>query len=104
MLLGTAPLLMAALGVGFLLGAPVLRILLDRVQARHAMAASLAVTAAGYVGLLSSTTIAAALPAGVVIGMTGAVILSVPVATVQRVTGNEVLGRERRPARACGCS
>lgn len=104
MLLGTAPLLMAALGVGFLLGAPVLRILLDRVQARHAMAASLAVTAAGYVGLFSSTTIAAALPAGVVIGMTGAVILSVPVATVQRVTGNEVLGRERRPARACGCS
>ena len=67
--------------------------LLDRVQARHAMAASLAVTAAGYVGLFSSTTITAALPAGVVIGMTGAVILSVPVATVQRVTGNEVLGR-----------
>jgi MFS family permease len=86
-------LLMAALGAGFLLGAPVLRVVLDRVQARHAMAASLAVTAAAYVGLFSSTTIAAALPAGVVIGMTGAVILSVPVATVQRVTGNEVLGR-----------
>lgn len=86
-------LLMAALGAGFLLGAPVLRVVLDRVQARHAMAASLAVTAAGYVGLFRSTTIAAALPAGVVIGMTGAVILSVPVATVQRVTGNEVLGR-----------
>jgi MFS family permease len=86
-------LLMAALGAGFLLGAPVLRVVLDRVQARHAMAASLAVTATGYVALFSSTTIAAALPAGVVIGMTGAVILSVPVATVQRVTGNEVLGR-----------
>jgi predicted MFS family arabinose efflux permease len=86
-------LLMAALGAGFLLGAPVLRIVLDRVQARHAMAASLAVTAAAYVGLFSSTTIAAALPAGVVIGMTGAVILSVPVATVQRVTGSELLGR-----------
>jgi MFS family permease len=86
-------LLMAALGAGFLLGAPVLRILLDRVQARHTMAASLAITAAGYVGLFSSTTIAAALPAGVTIGMTGAVVLSVPVATVQRVTGNEVLGR-----------
>lgn len=86
-------LLMAALGAGFLLGAPVLRVLLDRVQARHAMAASLAVTAAAYVGLFSSTTIAAALPAGVVVGMTGAVTLSVPVATVQRVTGNEVLGR-----------
>jgi predicted MFS family arabinose efflux permease len=52
-----------------------------------------AVTAAGYVGLFSSTTIAAALPAGVAIGMTGAIVLSVPVATVQRVTGNEVLGR-----------
>lgn len=86
-------LLMAALGAGFLLGAPVLRVVLDRVQARHAMAASLAVTAAGYVALFNSTTIAAALAAGVVIGMTGAVILSVPVATVQRVTGNEVLGR-----------
>lgn len=86
-------LLMAALGAGFLLGAPVVRIVLDRVQARHAMATSLTVTAAGYVGLFSSTTIAAALPFGVVIGMTGAVILSVPVATVQRVTGNEVLGR-----------
>lgn len=86
-------LLMAALGAGFLLGAPVVRIVLDRVQARHAMAASLAVTAAAYVGLFSSTTIAAALPAGIVIGMTGAVILSVPVATVQRVTGSEVLGR-----------
>jgi transmembrane secretion effector len=86
-------LLMAALGAGFLLGAPLLRILLDRVQARHTMAASLAITAAGYVGLFSSTTIAAALPAAVAIGMTGAVVLSVPVATVQRVTGNEVLGR-----------
>jgi MFS family permease len=97
-------LLMAALGVGFLLGAPVLRIVLDRVQARHAMAAGLAAAAAGYVTLFNSTTIAAALPAGVVVGMTGAVILSVPVATVQRETSNEVLGRITAAFTAAGAA
>lgn len=86
-------LLMAALGAGFLLGAPAVRIVLDRVQARYAMAVSLAIAAVGYVGLFSSKTIAAAIPAALVMGMSGAVILSVPTATVQRVTGNEVLGR-----------
>ena len=55
--------LLAGLGVGFLAGAPVIRLLLDRVQPRTLLAATLTATAAAYVGLFTSSSLAAALTA-----------------------------------------
>lgn len=86
-------LLMAALGIGFLLGAPLLRIVLDRVQPRHALAVSLGVTAVGYPAMFTTTDLYVVLPAAVILGLAGVITLSVPTTTVQRVTENAVLGR-----------
>jgi len=85
--------LLSCLGVGFLLGAPVIRLLLDRVQPRRLLTASLAATAAGYFLLFTSSSLTAALPAAVAVGMFGSMSLVVPQTAVQRVIPNAVLGR-----------
>ena len=86
-------LLLACLGAGFLLGAPVIRVLLDRVQPRNLLAVTLAATACGYFLLFSSTSLATALPAAVVIGTFGSMSLVIPQTTVQRLIPGAVLGR-----------
>jgi predicted MFS family arabinose efflux permease len=86
-------LLFAALGFGFLVGAPVLRLTLDRFAARFLLFASLAATAAGYWLLFRSSSLIAALPAAVAVGLFGSMSLVVPETAVQRVVRNEVLGR-----------
>jgi MFS family permease len=83
----------AALGVGFLAGAPVLRITLDRIPARYLLAGSLVATAASYLVLFYSASESAALPAAVAVGMFGSMSLVVPQTTLQRVIPNEALGR-----------
>ena len=85
--------LLCGLGAGFLAGAPVIRLLLDRAQTRILLAASLAATAAAYAGLFSSTSLAMALPAAAAVGMFGSMSLVIPQTTVQRVIPNAVLGR-----------
>jgi MFS family permease len=85
--------LLAALGVGFLLGAPALRALLDRWPARTLLAAALSASAAGYWLLWHSGSLAAALPAAVAVGMSGSMALVIPQVTVQRVIPNAALGR-----------
>ena len=85
--------LLAALGVGFLLGAPALRALLDRCPARALLAATLAASAASYWLLWHSGSLAAALPAAVAVGMSGSMSLVIPQVTVQRVIPNAALGR-----------
>ncbi|MFD0206225.1 MULTISPECIES: MFS transporter [Saccharothrix] len=92
---GTAAvgLVMSGLGVGFLLGAPAARFLVDRLRAGPLLAAALAVTAVGFVLLFSSTTLTWALPAAVVIGAAGSAALVVTQTALQRVTPGEVLGR-----------
>ncbi len=85
--------LLSSLGVGFLLGAPVIRLLLDRVQPRHLLTASLTATAAGYFLLFTSSSLTAALPAAVAVGMFGSMSLVIPQTAVQRVIPNAVLGR-----------
>jgi predicted MFS family arabinose efflux permease len=85
--------LLSSLGVGFLLGAPVIRLLLDRVQPRHLLTASLTATAAGYFLLFTSSSLTAALPAAVAVGMFGSMSLVIPPTAVQRVNPNAVLGR-----------
>ena len=84
---------LSALGVGFLLGAPLLRVLLDRVQPRTLLTATLAATAAGQFSLFTSTSLATALPAAAAIGMFGSMSEVIPQTAMQRVIPNAVLGR-----------
>jgi MFS family permease len=85
--------LLSALGVGFLLAAPLLRALLDRVQPRTLLTACLIATAVGQFGLFTSTSLATALPAAIAIGTFGSMSEVIPQTALQRVIPNAVLGR-----------
>ena len=84
---------LSGLGVGFLLAAPLLRALLDRIPPRTLLTATLAATAAGQFGLFTSTSLATALPAAVAIGAFGSMSEVIPQTAMQRVIPNAVLGR-----------
>jgi MFS family permease len=84
---------LSALGVGFLLAAPLLRALLDRVQPRTLLAATLTATAVGQFGLFTSTSIITAIPAAVAIGLFGSMSEVIPQTAMQRVIPGTVLGR-----------
>lgn len=86
-------LLLSCLGAGFLLGAPVIRPLLDRAQPRNLLTASLTATACAYFLLFTSSSLATALPAAAAVAMTGSMALAVQQTTVQRVIPDAVLGR-----------
>ncbi|GGK72651.1 MFS transporter [Mangrovihabitans endophyticus] len=83
----------SALGVGFLLGGPLIRALLDRTQPRRLLAAGLAGVAAGFITLFSASSLTAAAPAAVAIGVFGSMALVVPQTALQRALPNAVLGR-----------
>jgi len=85
--------LLACLGTGFLIGAPVIRAQLDRAQPRQLLTATLTATAAGYYLLFTSSSLAIALPAAVAVGMTGSMSLVIPQTIVQRVIPSTALGR-----------
>jgi predicted MFS family arabinose efflux permease len=85
--------LMSCLGAGFLLGAPIIRALLNRVQPRNLLTASLTATAAAYFLLFISSSLSTALPAAVAVGMSGSVSLVIAQTAIQRVIPNAVLGR-----------
>jgi MFS family permease len=85
--------LLSALGVGFLLGAPVLRALMDRIQPRTLLTVTLTATAAGYFALFTSSSLSTALPAAVAIGASGSMSLVIPQTATQRVIPNAALGR-----------
>lgn len=85
--------LLSCLGAGFLLGAPVIRALLDRAQPRNLLTASLTVTAGAYFLLFTSSSLATALPAAVAVGMFGSMSLAIPQTAIQRVIPNAILGR-----------
>lgn len=86
-------LLLSCLGVGFLLGAPIIRALLNRVQPRSLLTASLAATAVAYFLLFTSPSLIAALPAAVAVGMSGSISLVIAQTAIQRVIPDVVLGR-----------
>ncbi|WP_327001751.1 MFS transporter [Dactylosporangium sp. NBC_01737] len=88
-----AGLVVSGIGVGFLLGAPLTRALIDRVQPRRLYAWSLLATAAGFLMLFTAHGLAVALPAAVAIGVTGSMSWAVPQTTPQRTLPNDVLGR-----------
>jgi MFS family permease len=85
--------LLSALGAGYLIGAPVIRRLLDRAQPRNLLAATLALTAAAFFALFASSGLATALPAAVAVGLFGSMSLVIPQNTLQRVVPNAALGR-----------
>jgi MFS family permease len=85
--------LLAALGAGFLLGAPALRFLLDRWPPRTFLAATLTTSAVSYWLLWQSASLATALPAAVAVGLAGSMSLVITQVTVQRVIPNAALGR-----------
>ena len=85
--------LLAALGVGYLLAAPALRLLLDRWPARYLLTATLAGAAASFWLLWHAAALPAALPAAVAVGLCGSMSLVIGSTTVQRVIPNEALGR-----------
>ena len=84
---------LAALGAGFLAGAPVVRLLLDRLPPRSLLAATLTATAAAFFLLFHAPSLAAALPAAAAAGMCGSMSLVIPATTLQRVVPGELLGR-----------
>ena len=86
-------LLLSCLGAGFLLGAPVIRASLDRNQPRNLLTASLTATAGAYFLLFTSSSLAAALPAAVAVGMCGSMSLVIQQTTLQRVIPDAALGR-----------
>ena len=88
-----AGLVLSGLGAGFLLAAPVLRALLDRVQPRSLLTATLTATAAGYFLLFTSVSLATALPAAIAIGLFGSMSEVIPQTAMQRVIPGAVLGR-----------
>ncbi|MEV8437292.1 MFS transporter [Actinosynnema sp. NPDC051121] len=90
---GPVGLVMSGLGVGFLLGAPATRVLVDRVRSGPLLAGALAVTSVGFALLFGSASLTAALPAAVLIGLSGSAALVVTQTALQRVTPAEVLGR-----------
>ncbi|HEX6341144.1 MFS transporter [Umezawaea sp.] len=85
--------MLSALGVGFLLGAPLVRALVDRVSPGYLLGGTLAATAVGFGLLFGSTPMATALPAAVVTGAFGSTALVVVKTSVRRITPNELLGR-----------
>jgi Na+/melibiose symporter-like transporter len=85
--------LFSALGVGFLLGAPALKIMLDRCQPRHLLAAALGATAIGYSWLFRTSSLTAALPAAASVGAAGSMALMAGQTAVQRVIPGAILGR-----------
>lgn len=86
-------LLLSCLGAGFLIGAPVLRTLLDHVQPRILLTTSLTATAAAFFALFTSSSLTTALPAAIGIGMFGSMCEVIPLTALQRVTPNAALGR-----------
>jgi len=85
--------LLFALGTGVLLSGPALRALLPRVPVRYLLTGCLAGDAAAYLALFTSSSLARALPAALVIGLLGTLCSVVPVTIVQRSVPDAVLGR-----------
>ncbi|MFD7660421.1 MFS transporter [Actinosynnema sp. NPDC059797] len=90
---GPIGVVMAGLGVGFLLGVPSTRRLVGRVRTGPLLVVALALTASGFALLFTSASWVAAAPAAVLVGWAGSTVLVVSQTAVQRVTPAGLLGR-----------
>lgn len=84
---------LSALGVGFLLGAPLMRLLVDRAPVRRLLAGAQAATAVGFVLLVNAWWLPQAVVAAVVIGTAGSVVVGAPRTVTQRSVPGFALGR-----------
>jgi len=85
--------LFAALGVGFLAGAPVLRVLADRMKFQTFLPLTLLGDSTGYLLLFSARSLSTAIPAAVAIGLLGSMVLATVRTTLQRAIPHAALGR-----------
>ncbi|MEV0679358.1 MFS transporter [Actinosynnema sp. NPDC050436] len=90
---GETGVVLSGLGVGFLLGAPITRGLVDRLRPAHLISGALAGTALGFGLLFAATSVPWAVAAAVVVGLTGSTTLAGAQTALQRCTPNAVLGR-----------
>jgi MFS family permease len=90
---GAIGVVLSALGVGFLLGAPLLRLLVDRLPIRVLLAGAQAVTAVGFAVLVNAVVLPLAVVAAVIIGTAGSVVLGAPRVVRQRIVPGAALGR-----------
>jgi predicted MFS family arabinose efflux permease len=85
--------LLLGLGAGYLLGAPAIRLLLDRVPSRDLLTGTLTATAGAFFLLFTSSSVTTALPAAAAVGMFGSMSLVIPQTAMQRAIPNAALGR-----------
>ncbi|TDD12441.1 MFS transporter [Nonomuraea diastatica] len=85
--------LLSALGLGFLLGAPLSHRLADRHSARTTVAAGQALVAAAFALLFNSTALPLALVAALLLGLPAVTVLVSVQSWVQRTTPEGLLGR-----------
>jgi predicted MFS family arabinose efflux permease len=85
--------LLLGLGAGYLLGAPAIRLLLDRVPSRDLLTGTLTATAVAFFLLFTSSSLTTALPAAAAVGMFGSMSLVIPQTAMQRAIPNAALGR-----------
>lgn len=86
-------LLFAALGIGFLLGTPAVRVLMERIPPRRLLTVTLSATAAASYLLFRSPSLVPALAAAVAVGMFGSMTLVAAQTALQRAVPGPVLGR-----------
>ncbi|MCF6476691.1 MFS transporter, partial [Nonomuraea sp. MG754425] len=85
--------LLSALGLGFLIGAPVSRRLVDRFAPRPVVATAQALVGAAFLLLFNSASLPVALAAAVLLGLPGVTVLVAVQTHVQRATPGAILGR-----------
>ncbi len=85
--------LLSALGLGFLLGAPVSRPLIDRFPARTTLAVGQALVAGAFFLMFNATSLPVALTAAVLLGMPAVTVMVATHTWLQRATPKPLLGR-----------
>ncbi|MEV1171550.1 MFS transporter [Nonomuraea sp. NPDC049784] len=85
--------LLSALGLGFLLGAPISRRLVDHFPARTIISLSQALVAGAFFLMFNASSLPVALTAAVLLGVPGVTVLIAIHTWLQRATPKELLGR-----------
>ncbi|MEV4571571.1 MFS transporter [Nonomuraea sp. NPDC049419] len=85
--------LLSALGLGFLVGAPISRRLVDRLSPRTTLAVSQTFVAGAFFLMFNAATLPVALTAAVLLGIPGVTVMVATHTWLQRATPKKLLGR-----------
>lgn len=85
--------LLSALGLGFLVGAPISRRIVDRLSPRTTLAVSQTLVAGAFFLMFNAATLPVALTAAVLLGIPGVTVVVATHTWLQRATPRELLGR-----------